>query len=691
MTVLLEEVGGTSRDRFQISKGGPHVKKSGSQMQIVGADGTTLANLSVAEPVAASDAATKNYVDTSGGGGGGFWSRNSTPTPKELSPTTAGDVVLFSAGTSSNPGIGKVGEINTGVYWPAASEIGITLGGTLHTHFKANEITVTGSGGGSNTWRAISASEINMKPSSTSLSPKFHLGIIGTGTTNPAGTEAIFAASGWRAASTSNNRPGIDTILEGGPGTGSSTSRGEVAIKVAVATGSGTTLQTTTEVGRFKRDGSLAVGTTGTTIILPVSSTVTSLRTSSTTAFTLQLGPRGTGATSPALSTTLGSAGWIANSSTNNRVGTDTKIAAGPGTGSSTTGGDVIFITPDAGASGMTPQTSTNKMVLHREGHLAIGPNGTGSFWRNIDTRTYNFYSSLAGRSNLYAGIVGEGSTDSSTETYIGNPGFLSASTLNNRGGGDTVITSGPGTGSSTTRGDIIFRTPNAGASGTAAQTTTVKMTLHREGHVVINDLGSESTPALAIGGETDTGWYMIAANRIALTVLARKAWDLTRSGTTDTVRIGEEGETTNNPHNWDVRVNGWTSASTLTNRIGVGLEWTTGPGTGTGTPGDFEWHTYNVGTTGTTVQSTRRQIMKLTGERNDLQLGDTSTSGRNCKIFIGTTISTFGSMDGPGLVLGDVTTEPTAGASGKGVLFVNGNDLKFMDATGAVSTVAFV
>jgi hypothetical protein len=59
--------------------------------------------------------------------------------------------------------------------------------------------------------------------------------------------------------------------------------------------------------------------------------------------------------------------------------------------------------------------------------------------------------------------------------------------------GSDYYIFAGKGTGDSTTKGDIIFQTPDAGASGTTVQSLTTKATLYREGNLVVNEVGADS------------------------------------------------------------------------------------------------------------------------------------------------------------------------------------------------------
>ena len=61
----------------------------------------------------------------------------------------------------------------------------------------------------------------------------------------------------------------------------------------------------------------------------------------------------------------------------NGAVGTDVAganmtFASSPGTGSSTTGGDFVFGTPNASASGGTVQSNTSKVIIKREGQLQL-------------------------------------------------------------------------------------------------------------------------------------------------------------------------------------------------------------------------------------------------------------------------------------------------------------------------------
>lgn len=57
--------------------------------------------------------------------------------------TTTG-VADFADGTNSLPSITNTGDLNTGVYFPAADEVGVTVGGTLRAHVTATGLAVTG-------------------------------------------------------------------------------------------------------------------------------------------------------------------------------------------------------------------------------------------------------------------------------------------------------------------------------------------------------------------------------------------------------------------------------------------------------------------------------------------------------------------------------------------------------------------
>jgi len=69
----------------------------------------------------------------------------------------------------------------------------------------------------------------------------------------------------------------------------------------------------------------------------------------------------------------VGAHGWVKISDADDQAGVDFIIeGGGPGTGDSTGGGDTIFMTPDAGATGTAIQAKTEKARLHREGDLSV-------------------------------------------------------------------------------------------------------------------------------------------------------------------------------------------------------------------------------------------------------------------------------------------------------------------------------
>ena len=67
-------------------------------------------------------------------GGSGPWTRTGTA----LSPVNAGDVVNISAGTAALPGLTPVGDVNTGLFFPAADTIAVAEGGSERLRLVAN-------------------------------------------------------------------------------------------------------------------------------------------------------------------------------------------------------------------------------------------------------------------------------------------------------------------------------------------------------------------------------------------------------------------------------------------------------------------------------------------------------------------------------------------------------------------------
>ena len=78
--------------------------------------------------------------------------------------------------------------------------------------------------------------------------------------------------------------------------------------------------------------------------------------------------------------------------------------------------------------------------------------------------------------------------------------GWYEASTSTNQTGADVYIRAGRGTGDSPTKGDVIFQTPDVGASGTAVQSLTTKMSLSRIGDLALK-AGTSSGTISQVGG----------------------------------------------------------------------------------------------------------------------------------------------------------------------------------------------
>ncbi|HET7152906.1 MAG TPA: hypothetical protein VFJ29_04005, partial [Candidatus Kapabacteria bacterium] len=93
----------------------------------------------------------------------------------------------------------------------------------------------------------------------------------------------------------------------------------------------------------------------------------------------------------------------------------------------------------------------------------------------------------VANGNTVTLGIQGTGATAPPSTFTLGSAGYTAASSVNNQAGEDLVIQGGPGTGNSVTNGNIIFQTPTAGASGTAAEALAERMRILPGGNVGIN------------------------------------------------------------------------------------------------------------------------------------------------------------------------------------------------------------
>ena len=69
-----------------------------------------------------------------------------TPASGAFTTVSATGVATFAAGTVALPSITTTGDTNTGVYFPAADTVGITVGGTQRGEFSSAGLAVTGAG-----------------------------------------------------------------------------------------------------------------------------------------------------------------------------------------------------------------------------------------------------------------------------------------------------------------------------------------------------------------------------------------------------------------------------------------------------------------------------------------------------------------------------------------------------------------
>jgi hypothetical protein len=402
---------------------------------------------------------------------------------------------------------------------------------------------------------------------------------------------------------------------------------------------------------------------------------------------TFEFGIRGSGGTVPRKSI-IGSAGWKAASTSNNQPGVDTDIVPGPPTGDSLSLGDVHIKASVQGASGTTPQALDDVAIFHIGDTLGRISFGTAqqNVWEVIAQNNINLRGSIGGVHTFHLGFRGQAATP--PNDIVIRSGYIANSTASNLSGTDYTSISGPGTGNQIAKGDHIWQTPNIGASGTTVQSVTTKMTLFREGELRLLSSGSVSLPALAIGNETDTGSYMISVNRPGYTVSGARAFDFQR-GATDILKVGRPGAGAITPLNFEVRVSGYESASSSADQVGTRFDQRSGPGTGLGTPGGFRFQTYSpLGGTSTAIQTTFKTVIDVDHEGN-IQFG--TTANNDIQTNIGINISHPADLDGPAIILGAVSVEPSAGIAGALTLYTDGTNLFYFTAGGVKETVAVV
>ncbi|HZV12091.1 MAG TPA: hypothetical protein VFA55_02675, partial [Candidatus Kapabacteria bacterium] len=135
------------------------------------------------------------------------------------------------------------------------------------------------------------------------------------------------------------------------------------------------------------------------------------------------LGVRGTGGTNPPTQFTFGPAGYIANSSSSNQNGTDLLIEAGPGTGNSTSNGNIIFETPTAGGSSRNVQTLTEVMRITPANEVGIG----------TTTPKHMLHSVYSGTTDETAAVFGN-ATGSTASQSVGVWGIANNTNTTNTG-----------------------------------------------------------------------------------------------------------------------------------------------------------------------------------------------------------------------------------------------------------------
>ena len=92
-------------------------------------DGELALNTNAASPAAYIKDSAGNIVKLAGAGAiTSDWTRTGTT----LAPKTAGDVVEVSAGTAALPGLTPVGDDDTGLFFPGANQLALSVAGTEH-------------------------------------------------------------------------------------------------------------------------------------------------------------------------------------------------------------------------------------------------------------------------------------------------------------------------------------------------------------------------------------------------------------------------------------------------------------------------------------------------------------------------------------------------------------------------------
>lgn len=153
------------------------------------------------------------------------------------------------------------------------------------------------------------------------------------------------------------------------------------------------------------------------------------------------------------------------------------------------------------GGSGGTPILQMSRGSGETASHafdFAIA--GGGFSIRNVGSYAVALNAFAATDSELYVGQKGSISDQSSRDGLV-SAGTHSPSAGADIGGGNLYLQAGAGTGAGAP-GDLVFRTADAEASGTAAQSYSTRMVIDGDtGNVSINSPGNDSGSAVTCGG----------------------------------------------------------------------------------------------------------------------------------------------------------------------------------------------
>jgi len=192
---------------------------------------------------------------------------------------------------------------------------------------------------------------------------------------------------------------------------------------------------------------------------------------------------------------------------------------------------------------------------------------------------------------------------------------------------------------------------------------------------------GTASVPCVRLNGAAATGMYAPAANQIGYSISGNQNFRVEDGACI----FGKPGAGSVPPVPTNMKAASWTSDSTSSNVAGVKWDFHAPGGTGNALPGYFSWKQSTPVGSGTTPHSSYTDSMVLdpTGSLS-LQRSE------DVQFYIGVAATKPTTLDGPAVVMPEVTAEPTAITATLGAIYWFDNELKCIQPDGTIGVLDF-